>query len=87
MRAASAPGGEVLHEIRQLSQDFPEITIADADAIQNAWVDVKIAPLGLALEPEQVVLADSVIRPIETRKGDTIQADDGAHGSVSCYFA
>jgi 2-oxo-hept-3-ene-1,7-dioate hydratase len=47
----------------------------------------KIAPLGLALEPGQVVLAGSFIRPIETRKGDTIQADYGAYGSVSCYFA
>jgi hypothetical protein len=27
------------------------------------------------------------IRPNETRKGDTIQADYGAYGSVSCYFA
>jgi 2-oxo-hept-3-ene-1,7-dioate hydratase len=33
------------------------------------------------------VLAGSFIRPIETRKGDTIQADYGAYGSVSCYFA
>jgi hypothetical protein len=44
-------------------------------------------PLGLALEPGQVVLAGSFIRPIETRKGDTIQADYGPYGSVSCYFA
>jgi 2-oxo-hept-3-ene-1,7-dioate hydratase len=34
-----------------------------------------------------VVLAGSFIRPIETRKGDTIQADYGPYGSVSCYFA
>ena len=34
-----------------------------------------------------IVLAGSFIRPIETRKGDTIQADYGAYGSVSCYFA
>ena len=39
------------------------------------------------LAPGQVVLAGSFIRPIETRKGDTIQADYGAYGSVSCYFA
>jgi 2-oxo-hept-3-ene-1,7-dioate hydratase len=51
------------------------------------WLVKKIAPLGLALEPGQVVLAGSFIRPIETRKGDTIQADFGAYGSVSCYFA
>jgi 2-oxo-hept-3-ene-1,7-dioate hydratase len=52
-----------------------------------AWLANKIAPLGLALEPGQVVLAGSFIRPIETRKGDTIQADYGPYGSVSCYFA
>lgn len=45
------------------------------------------APLGLALEPGQVALEGSFIRPIETRKGDTIQADYGPYGSVSCYFA
>ena len=52
-----------------------------------AWLANKIAPHGLALEPGQVVLSGSFIRPIETRKGDTIQADYGAWGSVSCYFA
>jgi 2-keto-4-pentenoate hydratase len=52
-----------------------------------AWLANKIAPHGLALEPGQVVLAGSFIRPIETRKGDTIQADYGTFGSVSCYFA
>jgi 2-oxo-hept-3-ene-1,7-dioate hydratase len=51
-----------------------------------AWLANKVASLGLALEPGQVVLAGSFIRPIETRKGDTIQADYGAYGSVSCYF-
>jgi 2-oxo-hept-3-ene-1,7-dioate hydratase len=51
------------------------------------WLVKKLAPLGLALEPGQVVLAGSFIRPIETRKGDTIQADFGAYGSVSCHFA
>src|SRR3954447_18356107 len=30
-------------QIRQLSQDFPDISIADAYAIQKAWVDIKIA--------------------------------------------
>src|ERR1700753_1029319 len=52
-----------------------------------AWLANKIAPNGLALEVGQVVLAGSFIRPIETRKGDTIQADYGPYGSVSCYFA
>src|SRR5690242_47488 len=30
-------------QIRQLSQEFPDISIADAYAIQKAWIDVKIA--------------------------------------------
>ena len=56
-------------------------------ATSVAWLANKIAPNGLALEAGQVVLAGSFIRPIETRKGDTIQADYGPYGSVSCYFA
>src|ERR1700749_2843992 len=52
-----------------------------------AWLANKIAPHGLAPEPGRVLLGGSFIRPIETRKGDTIQADYGAYGSVSCYFA
>ena len=51
-----------------------------------AWLANQIAAHGLALEPGQVVLAGSFIRPIETRKGDTMQADYGPYGSVSCYF-
>jgi len=50
------------------------------------WLTRRLAPFGLALEPGQVVLAGSFIRPIEARKGDTIQADFGAYGSVSCHF-
>jgi 2-oxo-hept-3-ene-1,7-dioate hydratase len=121
-------------QIRQLSLDHPGIAVADACAIQKAWIEIKlaagrvvkghkigptskamqsalgidepdsgvllddmffvdgglvpsIASNGLALEAGQVVLAGSFIRPIETRKGDTIQADYGAYGTVSCYFA
>lgn len=45
-------------QIRQLSLDHPGITIADACAIQKAWIGIEIAPNGLALEAGQVVLAD-----------------------------
>ena len=30
-------------QIRQLSLDFPDITIADAYAIQQAWIEIKVA--------------------------------------------
>jgi 2-oxo-hept-3-ene-1,7-dioate hydratase len=52
-----------------------------------AWLANKLSALGHALEPAQIVLSGSFIRPIEARTGDTIQADYGAYGMVSCHFA
>src|ERR1700756_645651 len=71
----------------QLEETGLAAGVLNHPATAVAWLANKIAPLDLALEPGQVVLAGSFIRPIETRKGDTIQADYGAYGSVSCYFA
>ncbi len=71
----------------QLEETGLAAGVLNHPATAVAWLANKIAPHGLALEAGQVVLAGSFIRPIETRKGDTIQADYGAYGSVSCYFA
>lgn len=71
----------------QLEETGLAAGVLNHPATSVAWLANKIAPHGLALEPGQVVLAGSFIRPIETRKGDTIQADYGPYGSVSCYFA
>jgi 2-oxo-hept-3-ene-1,7-dioate hydratase len=71
----------------QLEETGLAAGVLNHPATAVAWLANKIAPHGLALEPGQIVLAGSFIRPIETRKGDTIQADYGAYGSVSCYFA
>ena len=71
----------------QLEETGLAAGVLNHPATAVAWLANKIARHGLALEPGQVVLAGSFIRPIETRKGDTIQADYGPYGSVSCYFA
>jgi 2-oxo-hept-3-ene-1,7-dioate hydratase len=71
----------------QLEETGLAAGVLNHPATAVAWLANKIAPHGLELEPGQIVLAGSFIRPIETRKGDTIQADYGAYGSVSCYFA
>ena len=71
----------------QLEETGLAAGVLNHPATAVAWLANKIAPHGLALEPGQIVLAGSFLRPIETRKGDTIQADYGAYGSVSCYFA
>src|SRR3954447_11339436 len=71
----------------QLEETGLAAGVLNHPATSVAWLANKIAPNGLALEAGQVVLAGSFIRPIETRKGDTIQADYGPYGSVSCSFA
>ena len=79
--------GALCYRNGQLEETGLAAGVLNHPATSVAWLANKIAPLGLALEPGQVVLAGSFIRPIETRKGDTIQADYGRYGSVSCYFA
>jgi 2-oxo-hept-3-ene-1,7-dioate hydratase len=79
--------GALCYRNGQLEETGLAAGVLNHPATAVAWLANKIAPLGLSLEPGQVVLAGSFIRPIETRKGDTIQADYGAYGTVSCYFA
>ena len=79
--------GALCYRNGQLEETGLAAGVLNHPATSVSWLVNKIAPHGLALEPGQVVLAGSFIRPIETRKGDTIQADYGPYGSVSCYFA
>ncbi|MDH2435859.1 2-oxo-hepta-3-ene-1,7-dioic acid hydratase [Pokkaliibacter sp. MBI-7] len=51
-----------------------------------AWLANRLAQYGEGLEAGQIVLAGSFIRPVEARHGDTIVADYGPYGSVSCFF-
>jgi 2-oxo-hept-3-ene-1,7-dioate hydratase len=52
-----------------------------------AWLANRLVQYGEQIEAGQIVLAGSFIRPIEAPSGSTIQADFGARGSVSLYFA
>ncbi len=52
-----------------------------------AWLANRLHAYGVALQPGQVILSGSFIRPIEAGKGDTLHADYGPFGTVSCYFA
>jgi 2-oxo-hept-3-ene-1,7-dioate hydratase len=79
--------GALCYRNGQLEETGLAAGVLNHPATSVAWLANKIAAHGLALESGQVVLAGSFIRPIETRKGDTIQADYGRYGTVSCYFA
>ena len=51
-----------------------------------AWLANRLASYGDSIQAGQIVLAGSFIRPVEARHGDTIVADFGPQGTVSCFF-
>lgn len=51
------------------------------------WLARRMAGYGQRIEPGQVVLSGSFIRPVECPPGSKIHADFGAFGTVSCNFA
>jgi 2-oxo-hept-3-ene-1,7-dioate hydratase len=51
-----------------------------------AWLANRLANYGGEIKAGQIVLAGSFIRPVEARHGDTITADYGPLGTVSCFF-
>ncbi|MCV9938811.1 2-oxo-hepta-3-ene-1,7-dioic acid hydratase [Boseaceae bacterium BT-24-1] len=51
-----------------------------------AWLANRLAGYGGQIKAGQIVLAGSFIRPVEARHGDTITADYGPLGTVSCFF-
>ncbi len=50
------------------------------------WVAKRFAPHGVGLEPGQIILSGSFTAPVAVKQGDTVHADYGALGSISCHF-
>lgn len=58
------------------------------DPIESVvWLARRMAQYGQSIEPGQIVLSGSFIRPIECPTGAKIHADFGAFGSVDITFA
>jgi 2-oxo-hept-3-ene-1,7-dioate hydratase len=51
------------------------------------WLAHRMADYGQRIEPGQVILSGSFIRPVECPSGSKIRADFGTFGTVSCNFA
>ena len=51
------------------------------------WLARRMSDYGQAIEPGQVILSGSFIRPVECPPGSRIEADFGPFGAVSCVFA
>jgi 2-oxo-hept-3-ene-1,7-dioate hydratase len=52
-----------------------------------AWLANKLAALGVALEPGQLIMAGSFTRPVHAYGGDIFHADFGPLGTVTCRFS
>lgn len=52
-----------------------------------SWLANRLSRYGKVLQPGEVLLSGSFIRPIEVRSGDVIEVDYGPFGTVSCRFA
>ena len=61
--------------------------VLNEPALAVAWLANRLAQYGQRIEAGQIVLSGSFIRPVECRHGDTILADFGPMGTVSCHFA
>ena len=51
-----------------------------------AWLCHRLAPLGVALEPGQVILSGSFTRPVPVVQGDVFHADYGTLGGIGFRF-
>ena len=52
-----------------------------------SWLANKIAPHGDSLKAGELILAGSFTRPMWVNAGDTVFADYGALGTITCQFA
>jgi 2-oxo-hept-3-ene-1,7-dioate hydratase len=51
------------------------------------WLARRMADYGQSIEPGQIILSGSFIRPVECPSGSHITADFGGFGSVAISFA
>lgn len=51
------------------------------------WLANKLAQHGTTLEAGEIILAGSFTRPMWVEKGDTVHADYGQLGSITCRFS
>ena len=55
-------------------------------AVGIAWLANRLHAQDDTLAAGEVVLSGSFTRPVEVTRGDTVQADFGPFGTVSCFF-
>jgi len=78
--------GAILYKNAVIEETGLAAAVLNHPANGICWVAKRFAPHGVALEPGQVILSGSFTAPIVVKAGDTIHADYGPLGGISCHF-
>ncbi len=76
----------ILYRNTEIEETGLSVGVMGHPANGVAWLANKLSTLGFALEPGQILLAGSFVRPVWANVGDTIRADFGELGSVAIQF-
>jgi 2-oxo-hept-3-ene-1,7-dioate hydratase len=76
----------VLYQNSEVEETGVSIGVLNHPANGIAWLANRLARYGRALSPGEVVLSGSFTRPVAVVAGDTIHAEFGPLGTVSCQF-
>ncbi len=73
--------GGVMYRNSEIEETGVSAGVLGHPALGIAWLANKLAPFGGVLEPGNIMLSGSFIRPVWAEKGDTLHADFGPLGS------
>ncbi len=79
--------GALLYRNETIEESGLAAAVLNHPASGVAWLAGKLDQHGTGLEAGQIVLAGSFTRPLWVERGDTIHADYGTLGAVTCRFA
>ncbi|WP_295127841.1 2-oxo-hept-4-ene-1,7-dioate hydratase [uncultured Leifsonia sp.] len=79
--------GALLYRNETIEESGVAAAVLDHPASGVAWLANKLAQHGSRLEEGDIVLAGSFTRPMWVERGDTIHADYGTLGAVTCRFS
>ncbi|MDN3310345.1 2-oxo-hepta-3-ene-1,7-dioic acid hydratase [Microbacterium oryzae] len=78
--------GALLHRNEVIEESGVAGAVLGHPANGVAWLANKLAAHGDRLEAGEIILSGSFTRPMRVERGDTVHADFGALGAVSCRF-
>lgn len=78
--------GALLYRNQTIEETGLAAGVLNHPATGVAWLADKLAQHGTTLEAGEIVLAGSFTRPMWVGRGDTVHADYGTLGAVTCRF-